>query len=189
MRNIVAFEHMTLDGYASSGRGLGFEWTQRAYTQELAEYAQHIQSDFDLAVYGRRTYLGMYGYWSSQPTAESTTVEQAHAVWVNAVDKIVCSSTLASAEWNNTRVVRGDLAAEFGRLKASDGGTIAVYASPTLVHGFVELGLIDEFRIVVHPVVVGGGTAVFPAAAALDLDLVESCSFDGGATYLRYRIA
>lgn len=189
MRKIVAFEHMTLDGYVSSGKGMGFEWTNRAYDDELSAFAQHIQEDFDLPVYGRETYLGMAGYWSTQPTEESTDVEREHAAWVNAVPKIVVSTTLASADWNNTRLIRGELAEEFGRLKETEGGTIAIYASPKLVHSFLALGLIDEFRIVVHPVVIGGGTPLFPAGAKLDLDVTESHSFASGAVYLRARIA
>ena len=189
MRKIVAFEHMTLDGYVSSGKGMGFEWTNRAYDEELSAYAQHIQEDFDLPVYGRETYLGMSGYWSTQPTAESTPVEREHAEWVNAVDKIVVSTTLESADWNNTRLVRGNLAEEFGNLKEQAGGTIAIYASPKLVHSFLDLGLIDEFRIVLHPVVIGGGTPLFPARTELDLRLEESRSFAAGATYLRYGVA
>lgn len=125
MRKMVAFEHVTLDGFASSGRGMGFEWTFRAYSEELAVYGQkHIQADFDMAVYGRETYLGMYGYWGAPEAGDGPEHERAHATWVNGVDKVVCSTTLESAEWNNTRLVRGDLGAEFTRLKQQPGGTI-----------------------------------------------------------------
>lgn len=189
MRKLVAFDHLTLDGFASSGRGMGFEWTHRAYSEELAAYADdHIQADFDMAVYGRATYLGMYGYWADQPTADSSPHERAHAEWVNKVDKIVCSTTLTSADWHNTRLVSGNLAEEFTRRKAEPGGTIAIYASPKLVHSFIDLGLIDEFRIVVHPVVIGSGTPLFHDRSALDLNLLESRSFESGAVYLRYQV-
>ena len=163
MRKLVAFDHMTLDGFASSDQGMGIEWTHRAYSEELATYGQeHIQADFDMAVYGRETYLMMSGYWSTQPTEESSAHERAHAEWVNAVDKVVCSTTLESADWNNTRLITGNLAEEFTALKAQQGGTIAVYASPKLVHSLVDLKLVDEFRIVVHPFVIGSGTPLFP---------------------------
>ena len=188
MRKLVAFDHMTLDGYASSGQGMGFEWTHRAYTGDLVEYAEHIQADFDMAVYGRETYLGMYSYWGSQPTEESSAYERAHAEWVNAVDKVVCSTTLTSADWNNTRLISGNLAEEFGQLKAKPGGTMAVYASPKLVHSLVDLNLIDEFRVVIHPVVIGSGTPLFHDKSAFELTLLESKSFDGGAVYVRYQV-
>lgn len=188
MRKIVAFAHQTLDGYAASNEGMGLEWTHRSYDDELAAYAQHIQEDFDLPVYGRETYLGMSGYWGTQPTEDSTDTERAHAEWVNQVTKIVVSSTLKSADWNNTRLVRGNLAEEFGRLKETEGGTIAIYGSPKLVHSFLGEGLIDEFRIVVHPIVIGGGTRLFPADTTLDLDRIESHVFASGATYLRLSV-
>lgn len=189
MRKLVAFDHVTLDGFASSGQGIGIEWTHRAYSEELAAYGQeHIQADFDMAVYGRATYLGMYGYWANQPTAESSAHERTHAEWVNALDKVVCSTTLESADWHNTRLIRGNLVEEFTALKATRGGTIAVYASPKLVHTLLDLALIDEFRLIVHPVVIGSGTSLFPRNAALDLALLESRSFASGAVYLRYQV-
>ncbi|RDI63911.1 dihydrofolate reductase family protein [Nocardia pseudobrasiliensis] len=189
MRKLVALEHVTADGYVSSGQGMGFEWTFRAYSDELAAYGdEHIRADVDTAVYGRATYLGMYEYWSGLPTAETSGHERAHAEWVNAVDKIVCSTTLEAAEWQNTRLIRGDLADEFAALKARPGGTMSIYASPKLVHSCLQLGLIDEFRIIVHPVVIGSGTPLFPDKSALELDLVESKSFESGAVYLRYRV-
>jgi dihydrofolate reductase len=190
MRKLVAFEHMTVDGFASSGQGMGFEWTFRSYSEDLGVYGQdHIQADFDTAVYGRQTYLGMRDFWSTQPTADSAPHERAHAEWVNAVDKIVCSTTLESADWNNTRLISGNLAEEFTRLKDGPGGAIAVYASPKLVHSLVDLKLVDEFRIVVHPVVIGSGTPLFHDKSALELELLETKAFDAGAVYLRYRVA
>ncbi|WP_062998018.1 dihydrofolate reductase family protein [Nocardia mikamii] len=188
MRTLVAFEHMTLDGYASSGQDLGFEFTFRAYDDELQAYAEHIQADFDTAIYGRETYLGMFGHWSQQPNAESSPGERRHAEWVNAVDKIVCSTTLESAEWNNTRLISSDVAAQIEALKREEGGVIAIYASPKLVHSFIDMGLVDEFRIVVHPVTLGSGIPVFHDKAKLDLDLLESKAFGSGAVYLRYQV-
>ncbi len=189
MRKIVAFAHMTLDGYASSNEGMGLEWTFRSYDDELAAYAQTIQEDIDLPVYGRETYIGMSGYWSTQPTEESTETEREHAAWVNEVSKIVVSTTLTSADWKNTRLVSGDLAGEFGRLKQTDGSTIAIYGSPKLVHSFLAEGLIDEFRIILHPVVIGSGTRLFPAGANLALDVAETRTFTSGAVYLRAGVA
>ncbi|WP_216897806.1 dihydrofolate reductase family protein [Nocardia alni] len=189
MRPLVAFDHMTLDGFVSSGQGMGLEWTHRGYSEQLAAYVQeHIQADFDTAVYGRETYLGMYGFWATRPDADSSANERVHAEWVNAVDKIVCSTTLESADWNNTRLIKSNLAEEFAKLKDRPGGAMAVYASPKLVHSMLGMGLIDEFRVIVHPVVIGSGTPLFPDKSALELNLVESETFDSGAVYLRYRL-
>ncbi|MEY9893188.1 dihydrofolate reductase [Catenulispora sp. MAP5-51] len=191
MRKLVAFEHMTVDGYAASNEGLGFEFTWRAYSEELSAYGdEHIRADVDTALYGRATYLGMREYWSAVPADPAASQhEQVHAEWVNGVEKIVFSTTLESAGWTNARVIGSDVEAQVRALKAGPGGTMQIYASPKLVHSFVGLGLIDEFRIVLHPGTLGAGTPLFPDKSALDLDLVESKAFASGAVYLRYRVA
>jgi dihydrofolate reductase len=140
-------------------------------------------------MYGRATYLGMQGYWSQMlDNPNGTPSERAHAEWVNNVDKVVFSTTLASADWANSRLISDNVAEEVATLKASPGGTIAIYASPKLVHGFVDLGLIDEFRILVHPMTLGGGTPLFHDTAKLDLELLESKAFGSGALYVRYQV-
>ncbi len=190
MRKVVAIENVTLDGFADSKEGLGFEWTARAYDDEVDRYNnEHVRADIDTAMYGRATYLGMQGFWSKMlDNPNGTPTARAHAEWVNNVDKVVFSTTLESADWANSRLVSGNLAAEVAALKAQPGGAIAIYASPTLVHEFVDLGLIDEFRMLVHPVTLGRGTPLFHDKAKLDLELLESKAFDSGAVYVRYRV-
>jgi dihydrofolate reductase len=190
MRKIVAIENVTLDGLADSREGLGFEWTARAYTEEVDRYSnEHVRADVDTAMYGRSTYLGMQGFWSTMlGSPNGTATQRAHAEWVNNVDKVVFSTTLESADWANSRLIRGNVAEEVATLKAQPGATIAIYASPKLVHGFVDLGLIDEFRVLVHPVTLGRGTPLFHDKAKLDLELLESKAFDSGAVYVRYQV-
>ena len=118
----------------------------------------------------------------------ATSTQRAHAEWVNGVDKVVFSTTLESAGWANSRLISGDVATNVAALKQQPGGAIAIYASPRLVHGFVELGLIDEFRILVHPLTLGHGTPLFHEKAKLDLGLLESKAFDTGAMYVRYQV-
>ena len=191
MRKMVAIENASLDGFADSQEGLGFEWTARAYDEEVDRHGnQHVRADVDMAMYGRSTYLGMQGFWSSvldNPDAKPS--ERAHAEWVNSVDKVVFSTTLESASWANSRLIGGNVAEEVTTLKAGPGGTMAIYASPKLVHTFIDLGLIDEFRILVHPVTLGRGTPLFHDGAKLDLALLESKVFDSGAVYVRYAVA
>ena len=191
MRKVVAIENMTLDGFVDSQQGLGFEWTSRGYSDEVDTFGnQHVRADVDTAMYGRRTFLGMRDFWSKVPDSPDTTPsERAHAEWVNNVEKIVFSATLDSAGWHNARIINGDTAAQVEALKAGPGGAMAVYASPKLVHAFVGMGLVDEFRIVLHPVTIGTGTPLFPDRSGLDLDLLESQVFDSGAVYFRYRVA
>ena len=140
-------------------------------------------------MYGRATYLGMQGFWSKMlHSPDGTPTERAHAEWVNNVDKVVFSTTLESADWTNSRLISDNVAQEVATLKAQAGGTIAIYASPKLVHGFVDAGLIDEFRLLVHPVTLGRGTPLFHDRAKLDLELLESKAFDSGAVYVRYQV-
>ena len=190
MRKLVAIENVTLDGVADSQEGLGFEWTARAYDDEVDRYGnEHVRADVDTAMYGRATYLGMQGFWSQMlDNPDGSATERAHAEWVNNVDKVVLSTTLESADWANSRLIRGNVAEEVAALKAQPGGTIAIYASPKLVHGFIEEGLIDEFRILVHPVTLGSGTPLFHDRAQLDLKLLESKPFDSGVFYARYQV-
>lgn len=191
MRKVVAIENVSLDGFADSGQGLGFEWTARAYDEEVDRFSNEVvRADVDTAMYGRATYLGMQGFWSPMLTnPDASPTERAHAEWVNAVAKVVFSTTLPAADWANTTLVRGDLVTAVKGLTERDGGTLAIYASPRLVHSFLAEGLIDEVRLLIHPVTLGGGTRLFPAGDAMDLELVESKAFDGGAVYVRYRMA
>ena len=190
MRKVVAIENVTLDGFADSREGLGFEWTARAYDAEVDRFSnEHVRADVDTAMYGRATYLGMRGFWSKMlDSPDGTPTERAHAKWVNNVDKVVFSRTLESADWANSRLIGGNVAEEVATLKAQPGGAIAIYASPRLVHGFVDLGLIDEFRVLVHPLTLGRGTPLFHDQAKLELELLESKAFDSGAVYVRYQV-
>ena len=190
MRKIVAIENVTLDGFADSQEGLGFEWTARAYDDEVDRYSnEHVRADVDMAMYGRATYLGMQGFWSKMlDSPDGTPSERAHAEWVNNVDKVVFSTTLESADWANSRLISGNVAQEVATLKAQPGGTIAIYASPKLVHGFVDLGLDRRVPHPRAPVTLGRGTPLFHDRAKLDLELLESKAFDSGAVYVRYQV-
>jgi dihydrofolate reductase len=203
MRKVVAIENVTLDGFVSSNEGLGFEWTHRAYSGEVDRFGnEHIRTDVDTALYGRLTYLGMQAFWSDDPAGpplwgdmipyrdqpDSDRSPGTHFAWVNEVPKIVFSTTLTEATWRNSRLIRDNVAAEVEALKEGPGGTMAIYASPKLVHSFIEMGLMDEFRLIVHPVTLGGGTPLFHDKSKLVLDLLESQVFASGGVYLRYQV-
>lgn len=203
MRKVVAIENVTLDGFVSSNEGLGFEWTHRCYSGEVDRFGnEHIRADVDTALYGRLTYLGMQAFWSDEPTGlppwgdmvpyrdepDSDQSAGTHFAWVNRVPKIVFSTTLTEANWRNSRLVRENVAVEVQALKEGPGATMAIYASPMLVHSFIEMGLMDEFRLIVHPVTIGSGTPLFHDKSKLHLDLLESQVFGSGAVYLRYQV-
>jgi dihydrofolate reductase len=130
MRTVVAIENMSLDGYADSGRGLGFEWTARAYDDEVDRFGnEHVRADVDTAMYGRATYLGMQGFWEPMlANPDASPAEAAHAAWVNAVPKVVFSTTLPSADWANSTLVSENLPAAVKELKRQRRGVRTVSA-------------------------------------------------------------
>ncbi|MFE3192267.1 dihydrofolate reductase family protein [Nocardia sp. NPDC059240] len=191
MRKVVAFSHMTLDGFAAAHTGMGLEWTGHGYSPDLADFHdQRIRADVGTTVYGRKTFEGMRDHWSTVPdNPEATAHDLEHAEWVTDIDKLVFSTTLESPGWNNTRIIGKDAAARLAELKAETGDALVIYGSPTLVHFFAEAGLIDEYRIVIHPVTIGAGTPLFRDKSELTLTLLESKTFDAGAVYVRYALA
>jgi len=109
---------------------------------------------------------------------------------MNAMPKVVVSTTLTEAAWNNTTIISGNLAAEVNRLKERYQGDILVAGSATLVHALTELGLVDEYRLMVHPVVLGKGKRLFAeGSAGTDLELVESRKAGPDVLLLIYRPA
>ncbi|GAB2543426.1 dihydrofolate reductase family protein [Nocardia heshunensis] len=191
MRKVVAFSHMTLDGFAAAHTGMGLEWTGHGYSPDLATFHdERIRADVGTTVYGRKTFEGMRDHWSTVPdNPEATAHDLEHAEWVTNIDKLVFSTTLESPGWNNTRIISKNAAARVAELKAETGDALVIYGSPTLVHWFAAAGLIDEYRIAIHPVTIGSGTPLFLDKTELTLNLLESKTFDAGAVYVRYAVA
>ena len=137
-------------------------------------------------LYGRRMYELMSGYWpraESDPSATPVEVEFAR-IWTPK-PKIIFSRTLTDVGWNS-RLVRDGAIEEVTRLKAQPGFDMGV-GGPSLAATFIRAGLVDEFRLALHPVVLGGGTPFFPPLAApLELRLLEARTFQSGVVYLRY---
>ncbi|WP_040862179.1 dihydrofolate reductase family protein [Nocardia niigatensis] len=191
MRKVVAFDHITLDGFAASNTELGLEFTFRSYSPDMAAFHdEHIRADIGTTIYGRKTFVGMRDHWTSVPgNPEATPHDLEHAEWVGNIDKIVFSTTLESPGWRNTRIIDKDGAARIAELKAETGGALVIYGSPTLVHWFAEAGLIDEYRLIIHPTTIGSGTPLFRDKTAMDLNLLESKTFDSGAVFVKYEVA
>src|ERR1700730_1122753 len=190
MRKLVAFKHVSLDGYTAPVDG-SLEWTFRGMSEEVSQSANAFLSDVDVALYGRQTYQGMQGYWSTVPdNPESTPDEIKHARWVEQISKIVFSTTLETADWNNSRLIKDHIAEEINALKQQPGQTLMVFGSPRLVHSLIHLdsGLIDEYRLFLHPTVLGDGVPLFKdVKESMNLNLIDSKTFGNGAVYLRYQ--
>lgn len=186
MRKLVSFTHLSLDGYACGPAG-ELEWAN--VEPEIAGDVDARLKEVGAAVYGRVVYGMMLGYWptvSSNP--ESTPHDRSHMAWVEAIPKLLVSRSLERADWNNTTLIRGNVADAIREQKAQPGGSLMVFGSPRLVHLLARLGLVDEYLIYLNPVVLGGGTPLFEAGQAMKLNLVESKPFQAGVVALRYAV-
>jgi dihydrofolate reductase len=177
---------MTLDGFIVGPDG-GFDWGNPD-AEEFRASIDEIRG-IDVHLLGRRLYETMV-YWEDPDQAASW--DDAEREWAdlwNPLPKVVFSTTLSSVSGSGARLATAGLGEEIERLRAEPGdGEIAI-GGATLAAAAAELGLIDEYRVRVSPVLVGGGTSYFPAAARrVDLDLLSTRTFDTGAVALRYRV-
>ncbi|AQP47398.1 deaminase [Tessaracoccus aquimaris] len=183
MRDVVYSMSMSLDGYIVGPDGR-FDWSVpgpeafRAATQEVRGVGVHLL--------GRRLYETMVYWEHDDPTWEADEVEFA-AIW-RALPKVVFSDTLRKVE-GNTRLAQWPLAEEIARLRSEPGGEIAI-GGADLAADAADLGLIDEYRLRIFPVLVGGGIPFFARhERRQDLRLVEQATLDDSIAYLRYRVA
>jgi dihydrofolate reductase len=154
--------------------------------EELHSFANDEARESGAFLYGRRLYENMAAFWPTAdtlPDMPAYVLDFAH-IW-KPKPKIVFSKTLEAVEWNS-RLVRGNVAEEIARLKEEPGGYLAV-GGANLAASLIDLGLIDEYRLIVHPVVIGSGTPFFPPLRnTINLRLLETRTFGSGVVYLRY---
>ncbi|MGV9311065.1 dihydrofolate reductase family protein [Streptomyces sp. NPDC003691] len=185
MRSVTYSVGMSLDGYAVGPDG-AFDWT--APDEELFRFITDEFRGTGVQLMGRRLYETMLVWETAdqEPSLDFSTREWA-ALWKR-VPKVVFSRTLTEVR-GNARLATGGLAEEIGRLRAGPGeGEIAI-GGPTLAAEAAALGLIDEYRIRIHPVLVGGGLPSFPRHEdRADLELVDSRTFGSGVVQLRHRV-
>ncbi|MEK6191662.1 MAG: dihydrofolate reductase family protein [Chloroflexota bacterium] len=186
MGKLIYSLNVSLDGYVETPDH-SLDWA--SVDDELHAWFNDLARELDASLYGRRMYELMAGYW---PTAGSdpaaTEVERDFArIWIE-TPKVVFSSTLPSVEWNS-RLVRGDVGDELARLRTEFDRDLDV-GGPTLASAFIRRGLVDEYRLLVHPVILGAGTPFFPALEdPIRLRLTETRTFESGVIYLGYAAA
>lgn len=184
MRDLIVTENITLDGVIDATGGWFGVGNDMGVDQSdlVAALGEHIAAA-DAFLVGRVTFEDMRGYWPEQ-TGDTTGVHD----YLNRVSKYVVSSTLREPEWEHTTVLRGPLKDEIEALKARPGKDIVTTGSITLVHALIDAGLVDEYRLFVYPVVLGGGERLFAAGTEIPrLRLVETRPFRSGVVLLRYR--
>ncbi len=183
MRNVIYSMNVSLDGFIE-GPDRGLDWA--IIDEELHEHWNDQERAADTFLYGRRMYELMASYWptaDADPSLPPSMAEYAR-IW-RVKPKVVFSKSLEKVEWNS-RLVRDNVAEEVATLKGQPGGDMSV-SGPAIAATFMRLGLIDEYRPVIHPVVLGSGTPFFPALdEKVDLRLVETRTFGSGVVYLRY---
>ncbi|MFE7509948.1 dihydrofolate reductase family protein [Streptomyces sp. NPDC057540] len=181
MRKVVSGLFVSLDGVAQSPN----EW-QFAFDEEMGAALAETLETADAILLGRVTFTEWAGYW---PTVTSGD-DAAFAKWINDSPKYVVSSTLDSVDdWANSTLVRGELATAIEELKAGEGKNITVAGSPTLVRSLLELDLLDELVLLIHPVVAGEGRRkLFADDAGLKkLKLVSARPTSSGVIIATYR--
>ena len=182
MRKLVVFNNVTLDGYFTSLNG-DMSWAHSQDAELNAFVADNAKGGGAL-VLGRKTYDLMIQYW---PTPLATQNDPVVAERMNAMPKIVFSRTLDTASWSNTTLVKDDIAAEIRKLKHAPGANMTILGSGSIVAQLAQAELIDEFQVVVNPVVLGAGRTMFDGVKQqLNLKLTKSRTFGNGVVFLCY---
>ncbi|OXM54245.1 dihydrofolate reductase family protein [Amycolatopsis alba] len=187
MRKLIYGMNLSLDGYIAATDG-DIGWG--ASSDELFQWWLEREQAIDLFLYGRRLWETMSSHWPTgdqRPGATTAEIEFARN-WRETPKVVFSSRTIDKADWD-TRVVTGDAIAEITRLKAEDGGPMRV-GGATLAGAAMRAGLVDEYEVVTHPVLVGSGTPFFTTLdSRANLNLVETRTFPGGVVLTRYESA
>jgi dihydrofolate reductase len=184
MRKIIYWVHTSVDGFIDGPNG-EFDWP--VMSPQLAAYSDGLDQRVDTLLYGRRVWEMMVSFW---PAVESVT-EDDHvarfAPFWRATPKIIFSRSYGGDEWTS-RVISRNLADEVAALKAQDGRDMLLTGGVDAAAALTEAGLVDEYHIAVHPVVLGGGRQLFAAPKErLNLDVVDSGTVDGRVLVTHYR--
>lgn len=172
---------VSLDGFFE---GLDHDLSWHNVDQEFNEYAIEQTKSVDIILFGRRTYEMMANFWPTDQAKDDPIV----AGLMNNSKKIVFSKTLMKADWQNTILIKNNTAEEIIKLKKQEGKNIAIYGSNNLTVSLIEKGLVDEFRIMINPVVIGKGTLLFQGLQSkLDLTLMQTKNFKNGNVLLYYK--
>src|SRR5512133_2613708 len=175
---------MSVDGYIAGPSG-ETDWMNRNWDIELKKYVYNLTRPVDCIILGRNLAAGFIETWQNKASDTSTTDAYAHKMVET--PKIVFSRTLESNPWKNTRLAKGELPEELGRLKQLKGRDIIAYGGVSFLTSLIRTGLVDEYNFFVNPVVLGKGKSIFrDIEEVLKLDLVYSTSFECGITALCY---
>jgi dihydrofolate reductase len=183
MRKILVFNNVSLDGLFSDRDG-GVGWAKRD-GDELTEYVKQSRGDIATYLFGKSTYQMFASFW---PTPAGKAANPYFAKILGEGQKIVFSKSLKKADWENTVIEPAADAQTIDKLKASKGGDCLIFGSGSLVRDLTQQGLIDEYQLVLNPVILGSGRPLFgPLPKSVELRLLEAKPFKNGTVLLRYR--
>jgi dihydrofolate reductase len=184
MKKVIASIFVSLDGFIV-GPTEDMSWVTNNFTDDMGKYAGNLQSSMSAILLGRVTYQIMTNAWPSMNEETSPGAER-----MNNVPKIVFSRTLDKVEWgkyDNARLAKNSPAEEISKLKQQPGGDIVIYGSANLVQNLTQLGLIDEYQLLVHPVLLGNGKPLFKGITKpINLKLLRTETYKNGVIVLYY---
>jgi dihydrofolate reductase len=187
MRKVVLFMHVSLDGFIAGSNGeLDWTVTDEGMNNDLLP---DLIRTVDTTLLGRAAYQDLANYWpfaAVNPSSSKGEIEFAH--WIDQAPKIVFSKTLEKVEWQHSRVVKGNIAEEIATLKQQEGQDLVLFGGVGIAQTFVQCGFIDEYRLVVHPALLGSGKPLFQNIKnRIPLKLVNTKAFRSGAVLLHYQ--
>jgi dihydrofolate reductase len=191
MRKIILSMQMTLDGF-STGPNDEMDYLPPFTNEEMwkdlhAEMWRNLEAA-DTFILGRRTYQIWEQYWPSMASnPQSTESDKRFSRFADETQKIVVSTTLDRVEWKNTKLIKDNIAEEIKKIKQQPGKNLVVAGGATVAQTFAKLGLIDEYLIVVHPVILGKGRLLLKDLnVRQSLKLIDTRTFNSGAVELSY---
>ncbi len=190
MRKVIMFNRVSVDGYFAGPNG-EIDWfiADSELDKALHEMGQPDAVAPGTILLGRVTYQLFESYWP-KVAADPNAPKEARSIAeeLSRMTKVVFSNTLKEVSWENTRLVKGDVAKEVSRLKQEKGSDIMIFGSGTIVQQLTAGGLIDEYLFAVTPAVLGAGKSLFAGVPKIGLELLEARSFKSGNVLLHYKI-
>jgi len=181
MRKLIMWNVISLDGCFEGKQAWDLEYHRTVFDKDLEAFSVEQLKTADMLVFGSKTYQGMFDYWTSAE-ADGDPVTP----YMNDLPKIVCSTTLETADWKNTTIVK-DPVAEIPKLKAGGDGIMFLFGSGILAESLMKAGLFDEYRLCVAPVILGEGRRLFGESIPYQkLRLLEERQLQSGGVILKY---
>ena len=179
MSKLIMWNVITLDGYFEGEKNLELSFHEIVWNSEMERFCLEQLNSTDYLVFGRTTYEGMAAYWK--------TAQGEIADFMNKLPKIVCSRTLNSVDWNNSILIKENVADEIAKLKAKSNKDMYVFGSANLSETLIKENLFDEYRICIAPIITGKGRYLFPKGLPeRKLSLISSQPLMTGGVILKY---